>query len=178
MGCNGKTRKDAPPDTNNKVDFRLGRNVEVTIRPGETLEANFFPLLCQIILHVRLGTLENNLSFGFCCLTIKIEFFHWKNRVATRDIEVKVRPERWLIKGNIVGILQLAIIQQKSYPSFKRCNVQEVGMRMMDSLCVRSQQRQASPPGPFHFACVSWGESPGLQSPVIFNPHWLILWRY
>lgn len=60
---------NAPTNTNNKIDFRLGRDVEVTRRPSNTLQADFLSLFCKILFHIRLGALEDDLPFGFRGLT-------------------------------------------------------------------------------------------------------------
>jgi len=59
---------NSPPDTDDEIDLGLSGNIEITSSPCNSLQADLFPFLCQILLHVRLGTLENNFSFGFCGL--------------------------------------------------------------------------------------------------------------
>lgn len=69
------TRRDhliySPPNTNNEVNFWLSWDIEVTSSTSSALEANFFPLLCKVFLHIRLCALEYNLAFCLCALQKK-----------------------------------------------------------------------------------------------------------
>ena len=55
----------SPPDTDNKVDLGLGRDVEVTTSPSSALQTDLLLLLGQVLLHIRLRALEDDLSLGF-----------------------------------------------------------------------------------------------------------------
>jgi hypothetical protein len=64
----------------------LGRDVEITRGPGNTLQADFLSLFCQILLYIRLGALEDDLSFSFCGLTIQIEQF-----LSNKDMDMEIQ---------------------------------------------------------------------------------------
>ena len=73
-------KKNVPSNADDEIDFRLGRNVEITRGSGDTLQANFLSFFCQIIFYIRFGTLEDDLSLRFCDLSTGIN-----NSVPTGD---------------------------------------------------------------------------------------------
>lgn len=56
------------PDTNDKVDLRLGGHVKVASGTGSTSEADLFLLLGLIFFYVGLCALEDYLALRFSCL--------------------------------------------------------------------------------------------------------------
>ena len=65
-------KKNVPSNADDKIDFRLGRNVEIAGGSGDTLQADFLSFFCQIVFHIRFGTLEDDLSLSFCGLNTDI----------------------------------------------------------------------------------------------------------
>lgn len=59
---------DSPLESDNKVDFRLSRDVEVTGLPGLPLESDLLLLLSDVLLDVLVGSLEDDLSLGLLVL--------------------------------------------------------------------------------------------------------------
>jgi len=59
-------------DTDDEIHFWLSGNIEITSSPCNSLQADLFPFLCQIFLHIRLSTLENDFSLCFCSLDNKV----------------------------------------------------------------------------------------------------------
>jgi hypothetical protein len=55
----------SPSDTDNKVNFGLGGNIEVTSSSSSTLQTDLLFLLVQVFLNIRLRALEDDLSLGF-----------------------------------------------------------------------------------------------------------------
>ena len=55
-------------DTNDEVNFGLGGDVEVARCACCPLQPDLLLFLCAILLHVRLGPLEDNLAFCVCRL--------------------------------------------------------------------------------------------------------------
>lgn len=90
----------SPPNTNDKVDLGLCGDVEVARRTRSPLQADLFLLMIQILLHICLCPLEDDLTLGLRRL--------WKNssvivRKSTKvEQEYNISPERWLISGNPV----------------------------------------------------------------------------
>ena len=54
----------APPDTDNEVDLRLSRDVEVTRSTGRPLQADLLLILSEVLLDIGLSTLEDDLSLS------------------------------------------------------------------------------------------------------------------
>ena len=54
-----------PLESHDKVDFGLSGNVKVSGLPGLSLKSDFLPLLRSVLLHVLVGTLEDDLALGF-----------------------------------------------------------------------------------------------------------------
>ena len=54
----------APPDTDNKVHLRLCWDVEVTNSASRTLQTDLLLLCAQVLLHILLRPLEDDLSLG------------------------------------------------------------------------------------------------------------------
>ena len=54
----------SPPDTDDKVDLSLCRDVEIARCARRPLQTNLFPLLCKVLLDIRLRTLEDDLALG------------------------------------------------------------------------------------------------------------------
>jgi len=52
----------APTNTDNKIHLGLSRDIEVASSPCSSFQSNFLLLLGQVLLHIALSTLENNLS--------------------------------------------------------------------------------------------------------------------
>lgn len=57
--------RDLPSDTDNEQHLGLSGNVEVTGCTRRALQADLFPLLGQVLLHIRFSTLEDDLAFCF-----------------------------------------------------------------------------------------------------------------
>ena len=55
-------------DTDDKVNFGFGRDVKVARCACCPLQPDLLPLLREVLLHVRLGALEDDLAFGVCRL--------------------------------------------------------------------------------------------------------------
>lgn len=55
-------RADAPTNTNNKVDLWLCGDIEVAGRARRSLETDLVLLLCEVLLHIALCPLEDDLS--------------------------------------------------------------------------------------------------------------------
>ena len=62
---------DAPANSNNEVDLGLGRDVEVARCPCSTLQSDLILLLGEILLHIGLRALEDDLSLGLSSLKIQ-----------------------------------------------------------------------------------------------------------
>jgi nitrate reductase gamma subunit len=62
---------DAPANSNDEVDLGLGRDVEVTRCPCSTLQSDLILLLAEILFHVGLRALEDDLSLGLSSLKIR-----------------------------------------------------------------------------------------------------------
>ena len=58
----------SPPDTDDKVDLGLGRDVEIARGTGSTLETELLLLRSEILLHVLLRALEDDLALRLSCL--------------------------------------------------------------------------------------------------------------
>lgn len=54
----------SPPDTDNEIHLRLGRNVEVTSSTGGPLQTDLLLLLVQVLLYVLLSPLEDDNALG------------------------------------------------------------------------------------------------------------------
>ena len=55
-------------NTDDEVNFRFSGDVEIARCACSSLQPDFLLLLCQVLLHVGLGPLENDLAFCECCL--------------------------------------------------------------------------------------------------------------
>ena len=77
FGGNGLT-SHSPPDANDEVDLRLRGYVEVTRCARSPLQANLLLLLVEVLLHVRLRALEDDLALGLRSLKSS-------NQVSTRQ---------------------------------------------------------------------------------------------
>ena len=71
IGLQTMPNRYAPPDTDNEVDLRLRRDVEVTSRTSSTLQTNLLLLLREVLLHVGLRTLEDDLTLGLGSLCVR-----------------------------------------------------------------------------------------------------------
>ena len=59
---------DAPANSNDKVDLGVSGDVEVARRPCSTLQSDLILLLVEILLHIGLRALEDDLSLGLSSL--------------------------------------------------------------------------------------------------------------
>ena len=62
----------SPPDTDDEVDLRLRRDVEVTACASGALEADLLLLLAEVLLHIRLRALEDDLALGLGSLQVRV----------------------------------------------------------------------------------------------------------
>ena len=60
--------RNAPPNTNDKVHLSLRRDVEIARGTGSTLETELLLLRSEILLHVLLRALEDDLALRLSCL--------------------------------------------------------------------------------------------------------------
>src|SRR5258708_28043494 len=93
-----------PLDTDDKVEFRLGGNIVVTSSLSDTAKANFLPLPFQVLFHVCIRTLENNLALGKAVLRgSNSASVHIQNTKASgkRKKKKKTVPKNGKIKSTI-----------------------------------------------------------------------------
>ena len=86
-------RGHAPPDTDNKVHLRLCWDVEVTRGAGSTLQTDLLLLRGDVLLHILLGALEDDLSLGLGCLLNK-------SQTRIRMLRVSDQESLWLARTN------------------------------------------------------------------------------
>jgi len=61
----------SPLETNDEVNFGLSRDVKVSSLPGLPLESDLLLLLREVLLHILIRTLEDDLALGLlvlCCV--------------------------------------------------------------------------------------------------------------
>lgn len=73
-------RSRSPLDTNDKVDFRLSRNVKVTRLPRLALKSDFLLLGGNVLLHILVGPLEDDLPLSLGVL-IESAFIPHKSNI-------------------------------------------------------------------------------------------------
>ena len=54
----------SPPDPDNEVHLRLRRNIEIARCPRRPFQTDFLLLLREVLLHVGLCALEDDLALG------------------------------------------------------------------------------------------------------------------
>ena len=72
IGLQTMPNRYAPPDTDNEVDLRLSRDVEVTRSTSSALQTDLLLLSGEVLLHVLLSTLEDDLALGLRCLANRV----------------------------------------------------------------------------------------------------------
>ena len=92
--------RDSPPDTDDEVDLRLGRDVEVASSTRSPLQTDLLLLRGKVLLHIGFRALEDDLALGLSSLNTRTTSASSVNRCLDRW--QKISPERWYVSGNTV----------------------------------------------------------------------------